>query len=522
MLASDAPRYGADDESPPHGLPLRVTRGARRLPGRWWLPLAMGLAAVLAYMLMPGLASPPAPEPVARSKRTLARLPSDGKVARLITSDDGSRQAVVQLGADGGCRVLDNGTAQTPYRECGRQVFAFSSGAGRLFYDAVDAANRSWLVVDGEPFAVADARQDRLAWSRGGGRRWAATGRAAERGAGDGADVVVAVDGALLGPWVDASRPAVSDDDARVAVVVQHPDASLGLVVDGAERRRYPSGRSACGIPSAPASELGRHVQLRYLSDGRLVQVAPEGDGWAVLRDDERLAAWPVHVPVAVSGQENRMPPPECERQAAVQVGSLNVAERAPVAVWWERLAAEPGGEDLRWRVSRDGSAASPVRCRWPAPAGDEIAITADGRHVGFSCSVGGVGPAAEVYAVLDGRRFGPYRQVWGVAISSDGQHLAYTAATGGNASQWRVYRDGEPLSRSYMSIWPPRFSPDGRHIAWEALLDRQGRGVAGVDGDVVALFDGILSGPLFPAPDRVAWVMLRGRRIVRLDLGLR
>lgn len=494
-----------------------------RLAGRaGMLACLLMLGGVLAGLLMVGLADHSAPEPLARTKRTLARLPTDGKVARLITSDDGNRQAVVQIGADGGCRVLDTGTAQTAYRECGRNVFAFSSGAGRLFYDAVDAANRSWLVVDGVPFAMADLRQDRLAWSRNGGRRWAATGHVAERGAGDGADVVVAVDGVVFGPWVDASRPAVSDDDARAAVVVQQPDASLALVVDGAERRRYPSGRTPCGMPPAPASELGRHVQLRYLSDGRLVQVAPDGDGWAVFRDDERLATYPVPVPVAVSGQENRMPPPECERQPAVQVGSLNAAERAPVAVWWERLAGAPSGQELRWRVSRDGAAASPLHCRWPAPAGDEIAITADGRHVGFSCSVGGVGPAAEVYAVLDGRRFGPYRQVWGVAISSDGEHLTYTAATGGTASQWRVYRDGEPLSRSYMSIWPPRFSPDGRHVAWEALLDREGRGVAGVDGAVVALFDGILSGPLFPAPDRVAWVMLRGRRIVRLDLGLR
>jgi hypothetical protein len=86
----------------------------------------------------------------------------------------------------------------------------------------------------------------------------------------------------------------------------------------------------------------------------------------------------------------------------------------------------------------------------------------------------------------------------------------------------WRVYRDGVPLSRSYRSIWPPRFSPDGRHVAWEASIDRDGRGVVGVDGVEVSRFDGILSGPLFPAPDRVAWVMLRGRRVVRLDLGLR
>ncbi len=497
--------------------------GWRSTTGAGRTGVLLAILGVLLAMLTVRLACQPAPEPLERAKRTLARLAPDVKVRRLITSEDGSRQASVQDSPDGGCHVVDSGTPQADYRECGRRVFAFSRGPGHLFYDAVDAANRSWLVVDGVPLALAQPREDRLAWSRSGGRRWAATGRAADRTGGGDADAVVAVDGAVLGPWVDTSQPAVSDDDARVALVVQHPDASLGLVVDGAERRRYPSGATPCGMPPPPATELGRHVQLRYLSDGRLLQVAPDPQGWAVYRDDELLATYPGHVPVDVPGPESRAPAPECERQPALLVGSVRVAEQAPVAVWWERLGGEPDGIDLRWRVSRDGAAASPLLCRWPAPAGDEIAITPDGRHVGFTCAVGGAGgPTAEVYAVLDGRRFGPYRQVWGVAISPDGGHLAYTATTGGDASQWRVYRDGVPLSRSYPSIWPPRFSPDGRHVAWEALINRAGRGVAGVDGGTVALFDGILSGPLFPAPDRVAWVMLRGRRVVRLDLGLR
>ncbi len=477
-----------------------------------------GLFVALAALV---LACARAPEPIARTKRTLARLPPSVRVARLVTSEDGTRQAWVRSDPDGGCRVVDTGTAHPRYRECGRQIFTFSPGRGRLFYDAVDESGRAWLVVDGTPLALTDAREDRLAWSRSGGRRWAATGREADPRDG-GPDVVLASDGTVLGPWADASRPAVSDDDARVAVVVQHPDGGLALVESGVERRRYASGAAPCGMPPPAPFELDRHVRVRYLSDGRLVQVAPDSDGWAVYRGEDRLATYPVHVPVAVSSSETHAPPPECEAQRAVLPGSVSVAERAPAAVWWERLAGEPDGPDLRWRISRDGTPASPVLCRWPAPAGDEIAITPDGRHVGFVCAVDGAGPTAEVYAVLDDRRFGPYRQVWGVGVAPDGAHLTYAAAAGGGATPWRVYRDGVPLSRSYRSIWPPRFSPDGRHVAWEALLDREGRGVVGVDRVTVSRFDGILSGPIFPAPDRVAWVMLRGRRVVRLELGLR
>ena len=480
--------------------------------------LAVGV--VLVGVLTRGVGCRPTPAAPPFRMRTLARLPADTRTARLITSDDGSRQARVETGPDGRCRVVDTGSPQGWYRECGRRVLAFSRGAGRLFYDAVDAADRPWLGIEGVPVAI-EPRPDGLAWSRSGGRRWAATGRAAD-GGGSGREVVLAVDGTLEGPWADASRPVVSDDDTQVAVIAQRSDASLALLVNGAERRRYPPAATACGMPPPPASQLDRHVQLRYLGDGRLLQVVPDDDGWSVYRDDERLASYPVHVPVAVSALESRAPAAECERQAGIQVGSVTVAERAPVAAWWERLAEEPAAAGLRWRVSRDGTPASSVTCRWPAAAGDEIAITPDGRHVGFACAVGGAGPAAEVYAVLDGRRFGPYRQVWGVAISPDGNHLAYTAAGGGGEAPWRVYRDGVPLSRRFLSIWPPRFSPDGHHVAWEALIDREGRGVVGVDGDALALFSGVLSGPLFPAPGRAAWVILRGRRIVQLDVDLR
>lgn len=497
--------------------------------GRWKAAaagVAILLSALAAWLAREPAAPPPTPALRSRpgpvpSKRVLARLPTGVRIARLITSDDGSRQATVQVTPDGGCRVVDNGTPQRGYRQCGQRVFAFSPGPGRLFYDAVDDANRPWLVVDGAPLALALLGENPIAWSRTGGRRWAAVGRTADgRGDGD-ADVVVASSGTLFGPWLDASRPAVSDDDAHVAVVVQHPDGGLALVVDGGEWRRYPSGATPCGLPPPPASALERHVQLGYLGDGHLVQMAPDGDGWAVFRDDERLAAYPASVPIATFGAASRAPEPECERQAALQVGSLAIAEDAPVALWWERLAEQPGGPELRWRVSRDGGPASPIQCRQPAEVGNAIAVSPDGRHVGFACAVGGTGPTAEVYAVLDDRRFGPYRQVWGLAVSADGRHLAYTASTGGSAAGWRVYRDGVPLSRSFRSIWPPRFSPDSRHLAWEAMIDREGRGVAGVDGNAVALFNGILSGPLFPAANRVAWVTLRGRRIVRLELDL-
>ncbi len=453
------------------------------------------------------------PPPRFRSKNTVVRLDPTFKVERLVTSDDGARYAWIRSTGDGGCAVTASGTTHPTYRECGRRLFTFMRGSGPLVYDARDTAGNGWLVVDGVALAMADVDAAALAGTSS-GSRWAIVGQPTNDAPGG----ALVVDGAVAGRWPDVSRPALSDDDAHVAAVARTEDDALALVVDGHERRRYAPGRSSCTeVPTAP-SALSAHVQVRYAKDGHLFQVVPDGDGWSVQRDDERVASYAAHVPAT---QSNVPSSPACDGQSAVLVGSLVVAEDVPVAAWWERAPGDPDGRDLRWRVRRNDGPVGDTSCRWPS-RGVDIAISPDGRHVGYVCSVGDAGPTPEVYAVLDGHRFGPYRQVWGLGIAPDGAHLTYAAAAGGGAAPWRVYRDGTPLSRSYWSIWPPRFSPDGRHVAWEALDDREGRGAVGVDGTQVARFDGILSGPLFPAPDRVAWVFLRGHRVVRLDLGLR
>jgi hypothetical protein len=453
------------------------------------------------------------PPPRFRSKRTIVRLEPTPRVERLVTSDDGARYAWIRGTPDGGCAVTASGITHPTYRECGGRMFTFMRGPGPLVYDARDASGDGWLVVDGVALAMADVDAGSLVGSRS-GRRWAIVAQPAK----DTPDGALVIDGAPVGRWPEVVAPTLSDDDAHAAAIVRTDDGALALVVDGQERQRYGPGSPPCGdLPAAPPG-LSTHVQLRYASDGRLFQVVPDVDGWTVKRDDERVASYTAHVPATQSGATAS---PACDDQTAVLVGSLVTAERAPVAAWWERVAGDADDRDLRWRVRRDDGVVDDQTCRWPS-YGSPISISPDGRHVGYVCSVGDAGPTAEVYVVLDGRRFGPYRQAWGLEVAPDGAHVTYAGAAGGGAAPWRVYRDGTPLSHSFWSIWPPRFTPDGRHVAWEAQDDRDGRGAVGVDGTQVARFDGILSGPLFPAPDRVAWVILRGRRVVRLDLGLR
>ena len=461
-----------------------------------------------------------APEPrLVRQKHTIVRLPKEHSVERVVTSDDGGAWAYVAATPDGGCQIVRSGQRLPAHARCGDRIFAFSRGPGRLWYDARDLEGHARLFVDGESLAMEPADSDALVSSLR-GARWGGIGRATGEPAGNekSAAVLVVADGRVVGRYADATPPVFSPDETHSAFVSRDTSGTMDLVVDGIAIGVIPSGVAPCGplLPLDNPPSLGRQLQLRYLSDGRLLRLTPDHAGWSVHRDAEVVASYPTVVTPAAAGER----PAACDQHLGVLAGSLTSASKAPVAAWWERIEG-PVTDPSRWRPVRDAQEISPLRCHQPTAPSD-LALSDDGQHLGFPCTTAVTGPVAEVFAVLDDQRFGPYRQVWGITVSPDGQHLAYGAASVGTADPWRIYRDGVPLSSRYRSVWPPKFSPDSRHVAWEALIDRNGRGGIGIDAMQVSHFDGILSGPLFPATARAAWVILRGQRVVRLDLGLR
>jgi hypothetical protein len=145
-----------------------------------------------------------------------------------------------------------------------------------------------------------------------------------------------------------------------------------------------------------------------------------------------------------------------------------------------------------------------------------------DGRHVAYGCvRRAGEGVADEVFVVQDGLRHGPYGQVWGIALSDDGRRVAYGAWDGSEERGWGLYVDGVRRPGRFGAVWRPRLFPNGVHLAWQAQPVQDGPGVLGVDHWQLAGFDAVVWGPEFDAEGRVAWVIRRGRRLVRIDVSL-
>lgn len=405
-----------------------------------------------------------------------------------------------------------------PYPGIGRPQL--SPGTGRLFYWAKPAsADGEVLVAEGQVVMRRLAGEGALVFSKA-GARWAAVARERleprdddeedEEDDDEGPSVVV-VDGAEEARAPDVSLPYFSGDGAHVAFLRSDGSQGLTLVVDGADRRTFPPPENACSVPLARppgAPTLSPRVDARYLSDGRLLVVAQDPEGWAVFRGDERIASYAGRATVGDQPTVNFTL--DCSRASAFAPGSLAMATEAPIVAWWER----PPGPEEQWRVVVDGRPVDERTCmRWWDSQPPEF--SPDGRHVAYPCA----NPNGEIYLVFDGRQFGPYADVWGFTVSDDGKHVGYGASESADAPIWAVYVDGQRRTKTYASLWRPRFSPRGDTLAWEAKPSRAPQGVLGVDGRQLLTFDEVLGGPTFAPSGVVSWVIRKGRKISRIDV---
>jgi hypothetical protein len=145
--------------------------------------------------------------------------------------------------------------------------------------------------------------------------------------------------------------------------------------------------------------------------------------------------------------------------------------------------------------------------------------LSPDGKHMAYACAGPDARQRPDVFVVVDGTRYGPYRNVWGVAVADDAAHGAWAATLDPEPSPtWHFFIDGKPVRGDWAEAWRPRLDPDGTHLAWEAAT-KKGNPALGLDGVTISWFDGVFWGPIFVEPRRVGWVVRRGRRLVRLDL---
>lgn len=340
-----------------------------------------------------------------------------------------------------------------------------------------------------------------------GGTRWAAMGwmdAGPDAGPDPARQTVIVVDGREMGRHAAASMPSFSPDGAHVAWATRDPRGPVTIVVDGAPVRTIEA-----VPPPAEGPSFDQLASTQYLSDGRLLALVPDGDGWTIFRDDERLATYGYNIvpgSLFLGGGETR---------PAVVAGSLVTASASPVAVWWERMA----GASEQWRVVRDGAAIDGMTCDryWDT---QPPVVSDDGTHVAYVCPTPferGI-PLGRRWVTLDGRRFGTYIESWTLGLSNDGTQVAYGAAESLPVMSWRIFVNGVPRTPPEVLVWRPRFSPDGTHLFWAGGPERGLRRL-GIDARIITRFDDIVYGPEFPEPRLAAYVIRRGRKVSRLEV---
>jgi hypothetical protein len=440
-------------------------------------------------------------------KRTLVMLPLPWKRPSINVAEDGAHVTYAVRDTGGFHVVVPEGRGPR-YDEVGPPLFAPASN--RVFYwGRRDQDERhSYDVVSGAQSVPTPFVEPPALVTSPGGARWAALGPLdPEPGAAPDAPrpVAIAVDGREMGRWPAATRPAFSSDGAHVAWLVREAGGRALVMVDGAVVRAFDASPAA---PEAPSFE--KLASATYLSDGRLVTVVPEGDGWALYRDAERLGAYGHNL---IPGVTLLLADPSTS--SSIVAGSLATAAKAPVAVWWERMA----GQVEQWRVVRDGAPVDGIVCDHPWDTQLPL-LSDDGAHVAYVCPmpVEPTFPLGRRYVVLDGQRFGLYVESWTLGLAIDGSQVAYGAAETLPVESWRVFANGVPRSPSFELVWRPRFSPDATHVFWAGGPER-GRRKIGMDLRTITRFDDILYGPEFPEPRTGVWVIRRGRKISRIEV---
>jgi hypothetical protein len=393
---------------------------------------------------------------------------------------------------------------------------------------AADGALFYWATGSGEPGLTLRASATEIATpARQGGPfafaatrpRWAAVA-AVDARRGDGSESALWVDGAPINRYPNMTRPVFSRDGTHYAYLGDAGLGMVGLFVDGKREHLFEPPEvpiTPVRRGNAPGAGMDGQYVITYLSDGSLLLLTTDLEGWAVYRDQRRVASYNGNEagtpgdPFPIVEPDGPLP------QAATIVGSsLTSASDAPVIAWWARDA----GSITRWRVLRDG-VADAQSCKQPA-RDLPPALSADGTHIAYACSLSSPAQPDQVVVVHDQHRYGPYAGAKAVTISSDGSRVAF--AVRNDARSWSYVVDGKRQAARFSTVFPPRFSADGRHVAWVGQRSRPNqasRFVLQLDGNGYASSDRYLVAPRFDAGTaRLRWALQRGRRISRVEIG--
>jgi len=441
----------------------------------------------------------------------LATVPEGWDKDTLSFSDQGDSYAFVVRTA-GGDLVVRDGKQGRMFSKCGSVIFAPKTAD--LFYWAAERDGshaRIDLVNNDTVIPTEYVAEGWLLFSRD-GKRWLTVG-GTQSGPGEGGQVVIMCDGKEFSRHSDASIPQFSADGEHVSYLVKD-SGGVALHVDGKEVRTYKEPELKCSS-AFNAFLIGPNMNnsffTKYLSDGRLLVLSYSPKGWTVYRDNDPLAVY-LHN-VWGGGGLQTITYKDFNNTQSIVPWSVTVAENAPVSLWWEREA----GQQEQWRIVRDGKPVDTVICNWFWGSQRPV-ISDNGLHWGYVART--VTPPStneEIHAVVDGRLFGPYGNVWGLSFSTAGKRFAYAASElSGEKDKdtWSFFVDGTPVPLKYRSVWPPVFSSDGNHVAWKAT--RENKAVVALDGKEIAVEAALLWGPSFDGNQKLVWAVADDNKLIR------
>ena len=272
----------------------------------------------------------------------------------MTISDDGRQYAFV-VDSSAGQFVHSNGLDGKTFQKCGS--IEFSPVSSRLFYWAVEktpAGGAVVLVADGKVVPTEYASQGWLRFSKD-GKRWAIIGGCRTIQEGNtirGGAVVIYADGKGLGRYSDASLPDFSPDGRHIAYLARDNTGKVNLYVDGKSEKIYADPEVKCSF-ALRAFVQGPNMHIlysaRYLSDGRLLVVTQDKQGWLVYRGNEPIGTY---IQSIWGGGDLRiMKFSDFETSQSFVPWSITPAAESPVAVWWERMQ----GKQEMWHIVKDG-----------------------------------------------------------------------------------------------------------------------------------------------------------------------
>lgn len=421
-----------------------------------------------------------------------------------VFSPDGSRVTYVgRIGTE--AFLVDDGRVSPPYLDVHKAKFSLNSR--REVYVVNPAPNEMRLIIDGkmQPARYRSISEETLSPD---GTSIAFCGAVGPTGA----DFVLVHDAAEGTKGGIVTDVTFSPDGRHLAAVAQR-DLGRVVILDGKEGPPYQ--QIAAPQFSADSSQLAYEGKqgdaLLMVVDGK-----PQKAWWSILHFE--------YSPKGHRYQYIALKGPDLKGGMTAVVDGTEIGSFSDVG----GPVFSSDGSRLAFSTSKNEGGPMTM---WvdgvlqpPFPKLGFAVFSPDGKRIAYSAEFPAErGPGARAI-ILDGRAQKSYDYVGDPVFSPDSRHVAYEAFRRNQfADKHMIVVDGIE-GAGYFLVRPPIFSPDGTHCAYFASTGRNLFAV--VDGQETEPFESLPGAriddrPVFDAPDRLHFLVMRSNQVVRIELRL-